>query len=71
MKKINFNKNWLVSEKKGSFGMQSNVDTIVVDLPYDVMIHNKRNENALGSYMAGFFAKGVWEYKKFFFHYFS
>lgn len=64
MIKKKFNDEWIVSEKQGTFGMAVDAGTKKVTLPYDAMIHTKRNPNAVGSYMTAFFNKGVWEYKK-------
>lgn len=64
MKQISFNADWVVSEKCGTFGMQENVQSKTVTLPYDVLISTKPTPDASGGYKTGFFRSGTWEYKK-------
>ncbi|MDR1641102.1 MAG: DUF4982 domain-containing protein [Clostridiales bacterium] len=59
-----FNELWQVSEKGGSFGMQTSSQPVTVTLPYDAMIHSQARSDATGGFKTGYFQCGAWEYKK-------
>ena len=64
MKITKWNTDWFVSKKQGTFGMVVQEGKFPVTLPDDAMIREKRTPDAPGSYMAGFFPKGIYEYEK-------
>lgn len=65
MKKHLFHENWLVTERKGMFGLPQSSEPEKVILPYDAMIFTERKENA--PFASGNYALGKWEYEKHFF----
>ena len=60
MQKIDFNKNWTVKK------IDVSDDERKVDLPYDAMIYEERNEDNLGIHNIGYFEGHDYEYKKIF-----
>ena len=59
-----FNGDWTVSKKSGGLGLQVFEGEKRIDLPYDAMIHEKRDAQTVGSFRSGYYPNGVWEFKK-------
>ena len=53
---LNFNKNWTITGKDGVRKM--------IDLPYDAMIHEKREADAINGVNSGYFPGGKYRYEK-------
>ncbi|MFV0466475.1 MAG: glycoside hydrolase family 2 TIM barrel-domain containing protein [Lachnospiraceae bacterium] len=48
-------------------GLSQDINKVNVNLPYDAQLSSKRNPDAIGTYMTGYYDHGNWEYKKTFF----
>lgn len=72
MKKINFNRQWNFSKLKSeSFTVTHDTENkekvLTVDLPYDAMIHEKRNAKTKNGGQTGYYPGGIYLYTKKFF----